>query len=43
MYPLLSFHPEEQQSLLVPDDYSSRRYQGGMVRLYLIEPQILLP
>lgn len=26
------FHPENQQPLLVPDDYSSRRYQGGMVR-----------
>jgi|GEM_PF-1240493 len=26
------FHPDKQQPLLVPDDYSSRRYQGGMVR-----------
>ena len=26
------FLPEKQQPLLVPDDYSSRRYQGGMVR-----------
>jgi gentisate 1,2-dioxygenase len=26
------FYPEQQQQLLVPDDYSSRRYQGGMTR-----------
>lgn len=26
------FYPEKQQKLLVPDDYSSKRYQGGMVR-----------
>ncbi|MDR7318847.1 cupin domain-containing protein [Brevibacillus nitrificans] len=26
------FYPEKQQELLVPDDYSSKRYQGGMVR-----------
>lgn len=26
------FHPDKQQPLLVPDDFSSRRYQGGMVR-----------
>lgn len=26
------FYPEAQQKLLVPDDYSSTRYQGGMFR-----------
>jgi len=26
------FYPEKQQKLLVPDDYSSKRYQGGMIR-----------
>jgi gentisate 1,2-dioxygenase len=26
------FHPDKQQPLLVPDDFSSRRYQGGIVR-----------
>jgi gentisate 1,2-dioxygenase len=26
------FYAEKQQPLLVPDDYSSKRYQGGMVR-----------
>lgn len=26
------FHPHKQQPLLVPDDFSSLRYQGGMVR-----------
>ncbi|WP_408007963.1 cupin domain-containing protein [Pseudalkalibacillus sp. A8] len=26
------FYPEKQQELSVPDDYSSKRYQGGMVR-----------
>lgn len=25
-------YPEKQQHLLVPDDYSSKRYQGGMIR-----------
>lgn len=26
------FYPEKQQELLVSDDYSSNRYQGGMIR-----------
>jgi gentisate 1,2-dioxygenase len=26
------FHPQKQQPLTVPDDYSSKRYQGGIVR-----------
>lgn len=26
------FYPEKQQKLLVPDDYSTKRYQGGMIR-----------
>lgn len=26
------FYPEKQQKLLVPDDYTSKRYEGGMVR-----------
>jgi gentisate 1,2-dioxygenase len=25
-------HPQEQQPLVLPNDYSSKRYQGGMVR-----------
>lgn len=26
------FHPDKQQPLQLPDDYSARRYRGGMVR-----------
>ncbi len=26
------FHPDKQQPLQVPDDYSAQRYEGGMVR-----------
>lgn len=26
------FHPQKQQTRVVPDDFSARRYQGGMVR-----------
>jgi len=26
------FYPEKQQRLMVPDDFSAKRYQGGMIR-----------